>query len=270
MKNLKVHENTIHNDLIDPLIKECNNIHSIIKSLPILDEGKYPTFWLDKDSNPKTLIEYIVQQISIQDYPNGYPSDYMGMEWWIQIKKNKEDIVFHYDKDEALCTSKKIYHYPLKSTITYLTDNGGPTAIFNNNEYNDGYLSFPKTNKHVVFKGDLFHGVIGPLSKKIPNNGTQRVTLLINYWNKRPMEPNCTLVKYDKYNLLPLSEEHIKLQSMVQKEKSKIIKMNYKNGSNNVTIYRTNTPILIKFSKDLREHRTYSFKYKKDIVHITL
>ena len=50
---MKVHENTIHNDLIDPLIKECNSIHNIIKSLPILDEGKYSTFWLDKDSTPK-------------------------------------------------------------------------------------------------------------------------------------------------------------------------------------------------------------------------
>ena len=35
-----------------------------------------------------------------------------------------------YDKDDALCSEKDIYVFPLKGTITYLSDIGGPTAIF--------------------------------------------------------------------------------------------------------------------------------------------
>ena len=264
---IKSHENTIHKDLIKPLKEECLRMENLVaKQIGTLKDNKYTTFWLHKDDEPKSFIEYLVRNISSQDFSNGFPENYVGCEWWFQIRDKKEDIVFHYDKDEALTSLKGIYIYPIKSTITYLTDIGGPTAIFNDENYNNGYLSFPKENKHVVFDGHLFHGVIGPLGTSKPDKDNKRITLLINYWNKKPEEPNCIHFPYDKFNLTPLTDEHVQLQESIKKEPSKIFKMNYKSGINNLIIYRNKTPIPIKVAKTLKEKTTYSFRFNKEVV----
>ena len=181
----------------------------------------------------------------------------------MQVRGTKEDITFHYDKDEGLSSLQNKYIYPIQSTITYLTNVGGPTTIFNDNKYDNGYLSFPKTNKHVVFDGHLFHGVIGPLGKIKPTKDSQRITLLINYWYQKPIEPNCILFPYDRFTLLPLTDEHVQLQESISKEKSKIIKMKYQSGIKNVTIYRNTTPISVALSKNLQSMKTYSFKFQR-------
>ena len=261
---VKAHESTIHKDLIIPLKNECSRINDFVtKSIGTLKDYKYTTFWFGKDNEPKSFIEYIARNISLQDYPNGFPDEYVGFEWWMQIRDTKEDITFHYDKDEGLCSAKSEYVYPMKSTITYLTNVGGPTAIFKDSNYNDGYLSFPKINKHIIFDGHLFHGVIGPLGKIKPTKDSKRITFLINYWHKQPIEPNCIPFPYDRFSLMPLTDEHIQLQESISKEKSKIIKMNYKSGIRNVTIYRNNTPISVAFSKNLKSMTTYSFKFQR-------
>ena len=259
-----VFENTIHPKLIELLKTDCKKLEDIVKSNCILKQGKYNTFWLDKDAEPDTLIEYIVKKISYLDFPNGFPDNYAGMEWWSQVRETNENITFHYDKDEAKCTEKKIYNFPLKSTITYLTNIGGPTTIFKDEEYNKGYLSFPKVNKHVKFDGHLFHGVIGPLGDK-SNHKDKRITLLINYWNYKPDEPNCVILN-KKENLLKVTEEHKSLQESNEKEHSKIIKMNYKNGNKEWIIYKTNNPHILKFAKNLKKEYTYSFQFKKNCV----
>ena len=76
-------------------------------------------------------------------------------------------------------------------------------------------------NKHVVFDGHLFHGVIGPLSKIKPTKDSKRITLVVNYYVKKPIEPNCINVPHEKLSLLPLTDEHIQLQESNLQEKSK-------------------------------------------------
>ena len=228
---------------------------------------------MGRDEEPKTLIEYIAKDISLQDYPDGYPENYAGFEWWSQVRDEKEDITFHYDKDEGLATREKKYIHPMKTTITYLTNVGGPTAIFpkvggitdviKSNEYNTGYLSFPKVNKHVIANGHFFHGVIGPLSKINPSEDLKRITLVINYWYQKPIEPNCIhLPRDDRLPLIPLTDEHVRLQKSIQRKKEKMIKMNYKNGVQNIKIFRNKTPVNLTFGKNLRDGRTYLFKMK--------
>ena len=261
---VKTYENTIHKDLIQPLKEECSRINDFVtQSIKTHKDGKYTTFWFEKDDEPKTLIEYIAKSISIKDFSNGFPDNYVGFEWWVQEKDTKENITFHYDKDEGLSSQKNEYIYPIHSTITYLTNVGGPTTIFNDENYDNGYLSFPKVNKHVVFDGHLFHGVIGPLSKIKPTKDSKRITFLINYWYQKPIEPNCIVFPYDKFTLIPLTEEHEQLQESTTKEKSKILLMKYKNGYNNYTIYRNKTPIIVSFAKLLKSMTTYSFKFRR-------
>lgn len=259
------YENTIHPDLLEPVKKECIKINDYsIKNIGTLKDGKYSTFWLDKDIEPTTLIEYIVKDISHKDYPNGYPDNFVGMEWWTQVKNTSDDITFHYDKDEGLCSRKSKYVFPLKSTITYLTDIGGPTVIFSDENYNKGHLSYPKINKHVQFKGSSLHGVMGSLGEKKKSN-KKRVTLLINYWHYQPEKPNC--IVFPKYDiLLSLTPEHMKVQESNENIHSKVIIMNYKKGKDNYKFFRNNVPHIVTFAKNLKREYTYSFKFKKDCI----
>ena len=262
--SIKSYENIIHKDLIHPLKEECKKIHHYsTKTIGPIRDSKYTTFWLGKDDEPQSFIEYIVKNISIQDHPNGFPKNYSGIEWWSQVRDTKENISFHYDKDEGTASLYQKHIHPIRTTITYLTNVGGPTAIFSDENYNNGYLSFPRVNKHIVADGHLFHGVIGPLNKIKPTKDSKRITLVVNYYVKRPIEPNCISVPHDKLSLLPLMDEHIQLQGPVSKEESKIIKMNYKSGIRNITIYRNMTPIVVAFAKTLQSMTTYSFNFQR-------
>ena len=92
--------------------------------------------------------------------------------------------------------------FPVLSSITYITGFGAPTLILNqtsldgNIEFpevpHEGFLSYPKRNRHVIFRGDLNHGVSHTLS--MDDNSEQRVTLLVNWWARKPMEPNCLVM----------------------------------------------------------------------------
>lgn len=86
-----------------------------------------------------------------------------GAEWWIQMKdSNTGAINFHYDKDEGYASLHSKMRYPKFSTITYLTSIGAPTLIFNQTTPDgnvdipaipdDGFISFPKLNRHVIFR----------------------------------------------------------------------------------------------------------------------
>ena len=196
-------------------------------------------------------------------HANGFPSNYEGIEWWSQVRDTKEDIVFHYDKDEGTASAYQKFIHPIKTTITYLTNVGGPTAVLNDENYDNGYLSFPKVNKHIVVDGHLFHGVIGPLNKIKPTKDSNRITLVVNYYEKKPIEPNCIKVPHNIISLIPLTEEHIMLQESVVKIEKKTVKMKYNSGIRNITIYRNNSPIILSFSKYLKSMETYSFRFKR-------
>jgi hypothetical protein len=85
-----------------------------------------------------------------------------------------DDIGFHFDKDEAVASDEMRMLLPTLSTVTYLTDVGGPTLVFTqrtrDGNVNDpvvpreGALFFPEVNKHINFHGDLMHGVAGSMA----------------------------------------------------------------------------------------------------------
>ena len=67
---------------------------------------------------------------------------------------------FHYDKDEAAMKKKQTLKFPLLSTVTYLTSVGAPTIVINETATDvapptGAMLSYPKANRHLVFRGDL-------------------------------------------------------------------------------------------------------------------
>lgn len=188
---------------------ECEAVHAwstAPAAAASLIHGKRPTFWYDMQQPPRNNIEAAVLELR-----KLIPADILGSslitgaEWWVQIRAKEEGIGFHYDKDEGLASLKGIMKHPELSTVTYLGSTGAPTLILNmttpdgNAEVPDipdmGYLSFPRVNRHIIFSGNLQHGVLGSAAPKVNSKRKsalhkRRITLLINWWTEAPIEPN--------------------------------------------------------------------------------
>lgn len=156
----------------------------------------------------------------------------IGAEWWVQRRPLDCEISFHYDKDEALSSTTDDLRMvcPLHSTVTYLDSLGSPTVVLNTSSVDgaemqppgmprEALISYPKRNKHLLFRGDLLHGVPASLrggdgdpKSQIPAAGKEivatraperaaeepmRMTFLVNWWHVRPGEPNCRAFTLD-------------------------------------------------------------------------
>ena len=150
----------------------------------------------------------------------------VGAEWWFQEQDPVTGSVgFHYDKDEAYASEHMTMRFPEVSTVTYLSAIGAPTIIFNqttpdgNVEIPElprlGFLVRPRPNKHLVFRGNLQHGVSADLAA--PSSltetdgaaplGAKRWTLLVNFWRTKPMGPNCVEFDTARWRRLGLLRE---------------------------------------------------------------
>jgi hypothetical protein len=170
-------------------------------------------------TRPRSAIEAAVHALFALDF-GGAPTPIVGAEWWIQEQEPAADIGFHYDKDEAYASEHMTMRFPEVSTVTYLTEVGAPTVVFNqttpdgNEEVpplpETGAIVHPNPNKHLVFRGNLQHGVSGELSRWYPGGeahgaaprGEKRRTLLINWWRQAPMAPNCVPFGEERWSRL--------------------------------------------------------------------
>ena len=104
--------------------------------------------------------------------------------------------------------------FPMRSSVTYLTDAGSPTAVMDSSfrtmsnvwdksflqageagaaatmskVMKEMWLSFPSANKHITFQGDFFHGIFDTgypsETADVKNDKKEkRATLLINFWS---------------------------------------------------------------------------------------
>lgn len=173
--------------------------------------GKKTTWWLPlrdrkhRVLKPRSAIEAAIHHLFQRDFGAGDAEAHRsiaGAEWWIQEQASHDDIGFHYDKDEAFATEQMTMKFPEVSTVTYLQAHGAPTLVLNQTTPDgnleipetptEGWLCYPQRNKHLLFRGNLQHGVSGRLSRA-PRSGTlgSRRTLLINWWREAPLPPNC-------------------------------------------------------------------------------
>ena len=186
--------------------------------------GKRSTFWMQTNPTPvpRNNIEKAILHLSRYALPDVYKNrpelTILGAEWWVQIRAGTETIGFHYDKDEAMASTQMILKHPLISTVTYLTDIGAPTLIFNQTSNGNeetpeipdlAYISYPTFNRHITFSGDLQHGVLGSASKsrKVAQG---RVTLLINWWEVMPLEPNTMLLTDEAMDEIGIRDDNAK------------------------------------------------------------
>ena len=178
--------------------------------------GKKNTWWMPLTgpdaAPPRSAIEAAIHRLFALDFA-ARPSLIVGAEWWFQEGGAASDIGYHYDKDEASASEEMTMRFPEVSTVTYLTDVGAPTLILNQTTPDGnaevpptptgGLLVHPAPNKHLVFRGNLHHGVTGELSRwahggeataddaRSTTAAGQRVTFLVNWWRRMPKPPNC-------------------------------------------------------------------------------
>lgn len=183
--------------------KTCN---ALIQDCKVTTTDDLPlTFWLSAQDEPRCLLERFAKDIFMHHTKKlkGLNSSNCGCEWWVQFRPTtntnrinsrsqeaQEGIEFHWDKDEALRDAAGVFVHPHLSTVTYLTDNGAPTMVFDDSMPDErlmdrgmksAFVSWPRKGKHLVFDGRFLHGAPSNLLPKEENIDV-RVTFLVNIW----------------------------------------------------------------------------------------
>merc|ERR1719265_278563 len=107
--------------------------------------------------------------------------------------------------------------YPEVSSVFYISSKGGPTIVLNQTTPDgnievpelpiEGAYSMPTENNHIVFRGNLQHGVTGSLAA-VPGD---RITFLVNWWNHQPMPPNCAIFDSQRWRKLGMKRDKASL-----------------------------------------------------------
>jgi hypothetical protein len=117
----------------------------------------------------------------------------------------------HFDRDLALEKQTGQVAYPLWASILYLNRfPSSPTVVLDQVLGRDqkslvppkakyGRAIEPVPNHYVVYRGNLYHGVVANgaaqntsgRSRKTKKPPELRLTLLVNYWDRRPLPPIC-------------------------------------------------------------------------------
>ena len=69
------------------------------------------------------------------------------------------------------------------------------------------WISYPRRNKHLLFRGNLQHGVSGELSVWPDDQAHSRMTLLVNWWRDAPKLPNCVRFEAERWRELGMDRE---------------------------------------------------------------
>jgi hypothetical protein len=166
------------------------------------------TFWFRRGSKPSNIVEECVSKLCILVRPG---PRCLGMEWWLGRLKYGESLPFHTDRDRSLRKQTGQIVSPLWSSILYLNRfPSSPTMVFDQVLSPDGNSWVPPEpefgqtldavpNHYVVFRGGLRHGVVANGGEQKPPSSSMkaeqspelRLTLLVNYWDRCPLPPNC-------------------------------------------------------------------------------
>jgi hypothetical protein len=163
--------------------------------------GLDATFWLPAAAKPRFGLEALARAV-FEYHTAGavYPKERSGAEWWVQVRSASaaegsagasNHIGFHWDMDLDVMRSHGLALHPHLSTVTYLSDVGGPTLVVPQRrpDAERGVrlrprractVSFPAVAKHFCFDGRFLHGV--PKPRAAAAAAGMRVTFLVNIW----------------------------------------------------------------------------------------
>jgi hypothetical protein len=156
------------------------------------------TFWYDL-SAPACLPE--AAALALRPYiPAG--KRVVGVEWWLsRMRTTDVQVDFHVDRDERLALRTGRQVQPAWSSVFFLNRcRGGLLAVTDAppNPANVGLapdaqdwdLVRPVPNRFAVFDARMTHGVLDARNQvpsgKLPGNPPLRLTLVLNWWQRRP------------------------------------------------------------------------------------
>ena len=177
------------------------------------NNGSYTTtFWFPRGNQPRNIAEAAIVQLAQQIQPG---PECIGFEWWLGRLPYGKELQMHFDRDLVLRqrTGKSVH--PLVASVLYLNEYpSAPTVVYDQILSKDGKKRIPaeaahaksvtaSPNRYILFSGKLLHGVVhdsnAPKPDMVERDGEValdlRLTFLVNYWHRRPLEPIC--VEYD-------------------------------------------------------------------------
>jgi len=131
---------------------------------------------LETVQQPCNPVEALVAQLSRRPDVAAIIGDMAGAEWsWHDYLDSDEPKGYHTDCNRRLVDDSTVRTNPHWSSVIYLTDEGGPTVVWQDNEF---VICQPKRGRYFIFQGDLPHGV---LYAQAPTN-RDRIILSITWW----------------------------------------------------------------------------------------
>ncbi|WP_133122849.1 hypothetical protein [Zhengella mangrovi] len=201
--NVTVHENALPVPLFRDLL---DAVKMIGRDAAEKNISYSTTFWFERGAEPTNLAEVAIQSLHSMVDPG---ETCVGVEWWLGRLRNGKGLGFHFDRDLALHRKTGETICPLLGSVFYLNDYpSAPTVIIGQIPGQDGKSKFPEeptcskaidavANRYMVFPGNLRHGVTSDEGKlHLDPRGRddepeRRLTLLVNYWHRRPLAPIC-------------------------------------------------------------------------------
>jgi hypothetical protein len=162
-----------------------------------LRESYFTTFWLERGAAPANPVEEAVLALWTIAAPGPRCA---GAEWWIGRSYTTDvPVGFHFDQDVR---ARRGLRHPLLSSVFFFNRvRGGQLAVTDQRAGPGGeprpararelHVIAPRRNRYAVFDGALFHGILdakgGAPARKLPGpRGRLRVTLVVNFWDRRP------------------------------------------------------------------------------------
>eukprot|EP00756_Hemistasia_phaeocysticola_P026251 Hpha_TRINITY_DN16050_c2_g10::TRINITY_DN16050_c2_g10_i1::g.121526::m.121526 len=193
-------------DALSPGLRE-----QLLPELMHIFEGKTPqttrSLWLPFPRPENTPSTTAMEEAARRLYELAFDTPYtkraqgvLGAEIWAQIYSAPNIGSPHYDKDEHSFQKNGMLNTPYRSTVTYMSAEGGPTAVLHQfitpgpirgdtdagtlypAEPEHLSLVYPRLGRHAMFQGNMWHQVRGDLAPPGQNSSANRVTFLINWW----------------------------------------------------------------------------------------
>jgi len=154
-----------------------------------LRQSYFTTFWLPRGSVPAHAVEEAV--IALWRLAGARRCD--GAEWWLGRAYTTDiPVEFHFDEDVK---GRRRRHPRLSSVFFFNSVRGGQLAVTDRVPTSQAAMRLetvaPRRNRYAIFAGNLLHGVLDargrtPGKRVQGARGRLRLTLVVNYWDRRP------------------------------------------------------------------------------------
>lgn len=175
------------------------------------------TFWHDNTHPPGNIVEACAALLLPTVQP---PRDCIGIEWWLGCLAPGKSLTFHFDRDLVLFDKMHEIVHPLLSSILYFNHFASSPTVILDQVWCDGggfepplatrrWEVEPVPNRYALFTGNLRHGVTAHRTgwREKSAGREPRLSLVINYWHRRPLGPICR--EYDGSIYPELHRPHV-------------------------------------------------------------